>query len=280
MRAVSVDIDLLTRTYFYFDLPVPYQVENGEVQISPVNLCQSEIFLGSKSILSIDKNLFPDPKIIQMSYLRFICEVLIPEDPTNVQRFLNILLMCLGLKSPEIVFIDGDETNLAIRDKQLGIVINSKHFDDIKRIILYQNIPHYDDSYVNPELQKAMEEEDELKNKYLVVPSLERKMAIVTSHSGVLKSEQQKMTYRAHCALFDEVCGETEFTTIRPIMLLSKEGANMEHWIYKKKKGKYDSYITDVDKYSQSMGGNSAVKTTSSTSTGDLYMQQIENFNK
>lgn len=275
---MAVDLDFLTRVYFYFDLPVPYQVEGGTLEITPISLTQSEIFLGSKTVLSIDKNIFPDPKIIQMSYLKFICDVLIPEDETNVQRLLNILLMCLGLKDPDIVCLNGDPSRPAIYDKTLNITITPNQFDDIKKIILYQNIPHYDDSYINPDLKKAMDEEDALKNKNVVVPSLERKMAIITAHSGVLKSDQEKMTYRAHCALFDEVCGETEFTTIRPISLFS--GNKLEHWIYKSKKGKYDSYITDVDKYSQSMGGNNSIKTVSGTSTGDLYMQQFENFNK
>lgn len=133
-------------------------------------------------------------------------------------------------------------------------MIHAKQFEDIRRIIMYQNILHYDDSYVDADLKKAMQETDELKNKNIVVPSVERKMAIITSHCGLSKLDQQKMTYRAHCVLFEEVCGEVEFTTVRPIALYG--GQKIDHWIYKEKKGRFDGYIMEAGAYTGKFGAD------------------------
>ena len=281
MIVVSINIDYLTKVFFYFDEPVPYKVEDGKfIEIKPVTLRNSEIFLTSADILTVDKNSYADVNIIQMSYLQFLIKVLIANDNSNPinelnrQKFVNILILCLGLKFPMIEWID--ENTPCIVDKELEIKITPKQFDDIRKIIMYQNIVHYDDDYINPEFKKAMMEEDELRNRNKVVPSLERKMAIITAHSGLSKKEQQEMTYRSHCILFDEVCGEVEFTTVRPISLLGGKD-EMEHWIFKNQKGKFDDYMRSVDSYSKSMGGGSAIRTADSN-IGDEYMALYNKF--
>lgn len=278
---VSVNIDFLARTYFYFDKPVKYKLDNGEIEIRPIDLQSSEIFLSSVGILNIDKNSMPDPKIIQMSYLQFLSEVILnknsPSLQANIQQLLNILILCLDFKSPSIKYNEFNRPYLYNESNNLSI--NSKQFDEIRQIILYQNIPNYDDSYINPDFKKAMLEQDELKNRNIEYPSLERKMAIITAHTGLPKKEQELMTYRSHCFLFNEVCGEIEFTTIRPIALFSDGGKNLEHWIYKKKKDKFDGYIKSVDSYTKSMGGEQSIKV-SDMNLSDSYLNQFNSFNK
>lgn len=278
---VSVNIDFLTRTYFYFDKPVKYKLDNGEIEIRPVDLQSSEIFLSSIGILNIDKNSMPNPKIIQMSYLQFLAEVILnknsPSLQSNIQQLLNILILCLDFKTPCIKYNEFNKPY--IHDELTDLSITSKQFDDIRQIILYQNIPNYDDSYINPDFKKAMDEQDELKNKNIDYPTLERKIAIITAHSGITKKEQEQMTYRSHCILFNEVCGEIEFITVRPVALFSNGGKNLDHWIYKKKKDKFDGYVKSVDSYTQSMGGGQSIKT-NDMSLGNSYLEQFRNFNK
>lgn len=278
MKDVSINLNALSRTYFYFDEPVDYKLTEKIIQIYPVTLRQSEIFLSSVGLISIDKNVMPSVEIIQMSYLQFIFSVLIPQDKDNLQRFVNLLSLCLHMKEPKLK--KNEIGKFILVEGENEYTINGQQFEDIRRIILYQNLPHFDDSYINPELKKAMNEMDELRNKGIDSPNLERKMAIITAHSGISKKEQMEMTYRSHSLLFEEVYGEVEFTTIRPIALYSGSGDKLDHWIFKKKKDKMEGYITNVDKYAQSMGSDkNAVKST----TGQLseqYLQQIDNFNK
>lgn len=273
------DIDLLKRTYFYFDKPVVYKLKDGkELLIHPVNLVDSEIFLSSVNILSIDKNSLASVEIIQMSYLDFICKALLFNEEVKT-KVANILIICLKLNHPEIKV--NKKGRFFIYDKGLDVTIDGKDFDEIKRIIMYQNFSKYDETYIDPYLKQSMDEMDSLKNKGKEIPSLERKIAIISSHTGITKKEQESMTFRSHCLLFEEVCGEVEFTTIRPVALFNGKGNEMDHWIYKNSKGKFDDYITSVDSYTRSMGSDKGkIKKVDSSSMGDLYIKQFDNFNK
>lgn len=273
----TLNIDLYKKAYFYFDKPVEYQLKDNTIlYIYPINVQDSEIFLSSMSVISIDKNASDSVDIIQMSYLDFIYKVLF-QDEMNVSRFINILKYCLHMNKPMIGY---DKKNKPyLDDSELGVKIGYKDFENIRRIILYQNIIRYDDEYINPEIKKMMAEVDAVRNAGIEPPSIERKMAIITAHCGISKQEQMAMTYRSHCLLFEEVYGEVEFTTTRPIMLYAGKGNEIDHWIYKKKKDKYDGYMTDADKYSQSMGGDvNAIKSTSNTQYGDNLSQQYNQF--
>lgn len=281
LKHALIDIDYLTKTFFYFDKPVNYKLENGELLIRPIQLEDSEFFLSSVGIINIDKNAIANPKIIQMNYLQFLTEVIFYKDSptlkTNIQQLLNIFILCLNLKSPKIKYNNFNKPY--IYDESTHLSITSKQFDEIRQIILYQNLLNYDDSYINPDFKKAIDEQNELKNRNIVIPSLERKMAIITAHSGLPKREQEKMTYRSHCLLFEEVCGEVEFLTVRPIALLNDNGKNLNHWIYKNKKGKFDDYVQSIDSYVQNIGGNQVIKSID-TNLGNSYLEQFNNFVK
>lgn len=270
-----IDINFLTRNFFYFDLPVKFQLKNKqEISIYPIKLIDSEYFLSSIDLLMIDKNAASDVNIIQMSYLKFLCSILLQIED-NKQKFVNILLLNLGLKNPSVKVKDN---KFYLVDLNEGIEISEKDFEDIRRIILYQNIIHFDDSYINPELKEAMNEVDQLKNQNIVIPSTERKIAIITAHTGLSKKEQLEMTFRSHTLLFEEVSGEVDFSTTRSVALFTGNGDKMGHWIYKNKTDKFEGYITDVDKYAKSMGQEHNGIKTSNSNVSDNYLKQFNNF--
>lgn len=272
---MKINIDFYKRAYFYFDKPVDYPIKDKLIKIYPIMVEDSEVFLSSMNILMVDKNSSPSVEIIQMSYLEFIYKVLF-QDQTNIDRFMNILKYCLHINSPYIGFDENNKPYLV--DKENDILIGPKDFENIKRLILYQNLIHYDDEYINPELKAMMNEIDELKNKGIDSPAIERRIAIITAHCGLSKQEQLKMTYRSHSLLFEEVYGEVEYTTLRPVALLGGNGDKIDNWIYKKKKGKFDGYVTDAEKYSASMGGKYNAIQSTNTNYGDALSQQYEQF--
>lgn len=278
MKGVPINLDVLARTYFYFDEPVDYKLIEKTIKIHPITVKQSEFFLSSIGLLSVDKNATPSVEIIQMSYLQFILDVMILQDKDNLQRFINILSLCLQMKNPKVRRTETGKPILV--EGQNEYSINGQQFEDIRRIILYQNLVHFDDTYINPDLKQAMSEMDELRNKGFDNPTLERKMAIVTAHTGLSKKKQMEMTYRSHSLLFEEVCGEVEFTTIRPIALFGGNSDKLEHWIFKKKKDKIEGYITNVDNYAQSMGNDKNAVKRATGQISEQYLQQINNFNK
>lgn len=271
----NLNLDLYRKAYFYFDLPVEYKIKDKTLLIYPIAVKDSEIFLSSASVLSIDKNASDSVEIIQMSYLAFIYNILF-QDEINISKFANILKYCLHVEKPYIGFDDNSRPYLKVND---DISIGTKDFDNIRRIIMYQNLVHYDDEYINPEIKKMMDEVDAVKNAGIEPPSIERRMAIITAHCGISKQEQMNMTYRSHSLLFEEVYGEVEFETTRPILLYAGKGNEIDHWIYKKKKDKFDGYMTDADSYAQSMGSDkNAIKSTTNTGYGDGLSQQLNNF--
>lgn len=261
-----INLDLLSRSYFWIDKPVPYQIDmTHEIYITPIKVIDSEMFLSWIDILAVDKNAMPNPEYITMSYLEFLICVLILKNEEDMRRINSLKLasifkLCLGVENQiSIKFNERNKPYLVYGD----IVIDSKHFDDIRRIILYQNLIHYNDEYVNPDVQQAMNELDEMRRKNIEYPSLERRIAIITAHSGLTKEVQLDMTYRSHSLLFEEVYGEVDYSTGRTAALIgsmfSKQKTEIEDWIYKKKHGKYDNYFTDVNTYQQSMGGHGSI---------------------
>ena len=272
MNLVSIDLQYLKEAYFAYDEPVPYQCKNGDiVNIIPISVKNSAIFRSSIDVIAFDKNNLNDSKIISMSYLEFIVE-LMRESSVYVQKFVNILKLCLGFNYPMISFNETNNKPL-ITDKEINVQITYKDFENIRRIILYQNIPKYDDEYIDPDLKKAMEETDKLRYKNIEPPDFERRCAIITAHCGLSKKDQLEMTMRSHSILFDEVCGEVEFTTTRAIALFGGKGNEIEHWIYHKKKDKFDGYIMGKDDLVGKMGGEGKFAESTNTSRGDSLEQ-------
>ena len=162
---MKINFDFLSKAYFYLDKPVEYSLGEKSIQIYPISLEDSEIFMASMDILAVDKNATPSVEIIQMSYLQFMLEKLIAENPLNKQKLINILILCLKFKDFGIII--NEQGKQCIYDKELDCIITPKQFEDIRRIILYQNLLHYDDSYINPDAKKAMDEVDLIKNQGL-----------------------------------------------------------------------------------------------------------------
>ena len=271
---MPVNINLYKDVYFTFDEPVTYNLKCGEkIYLSPVLLKDYMLFITSYGILDIDKNSANDVEIISMPYLKFLVKKVFPYSEESIQQFVNICILCMGLTKPEIKLV---ENRFILYDAEEGknISITQKEFEEIKKIILYQNLLNYDDSYINPELKENMEEFDALVTKDLVPPSLERRIAIVTAHCGITKKEQLKMTIRSHSLLFQEISKEVEFMCAKPIAIYGGKSENI-NWIFEKKKGKFDDYITSTESYSKSMGGEANI-----IKTKDINKKLISQYDK
>ena len=258
------DYYIYNELYFAYDKPVPYKLRNGhELQIYPVKLQDSLIFLTSCDLLTIDKNSLGSVEIIQMSYLKYIMQYKLSQEDEDAakyerQKLTNICILCFHMQLPFILNDDsgkpfiGDVGNSEVK-------IYEKDFEDIRRIVMYQNILDYDDEYIDPDLKKAIEETKAMRAAKCAPISTERKIAIVAAHTGYDKEKLYTMTYRSFNLLFNEVCEEVDFLTTRPIALYAGKAKDMEHWIYKKKKDKYSDYIMTLEDYNKSMGGDGQV---------------------
>lgn len=232
-----IDVEYLKQQYFTFDDPVPFKT----FTIYPVMLRQYYDFMHCHDILDIDKNSIPDAKIIQMTYLEFLLK-LVGESESTQYKLSSILEICLGLDlSKDVVkIIDGKE--LYIND----ILINSKDFDDIRKIILYQNIVDYDDSYVDPDIKKLQDRYNNLVSKKsgnVEMPTLEDLIICMISELGYQINYVQMLTYRKFCLLMKKIEDKIDYKIFKTAemggMVTFKEP--IEHWIYKKKKNKFSN---------------------------------------
>ncbi len=139
-----------------------------------------------------------------------------------------------------------------------GIPIKNKEYRELKRIYCYQNLPDFNDDYIDPELKSALEETARLKSGKTEQPTLERQKACIAISTGysleyidslslrkftqLLRVADAKLSYLAY--KIGEMSGLVTFKSPFP------------HWIYTKenaRKSMFDNIMT-VDQIQKKMG--------------------------
>ena len=135
------------------------------IYIHPVKVDNYNNFFYSVNCLTIEKNKIPDPKIISMSYLDFLFHLITNDENGNIYSALLVELfkLCLNLESKDICYKrdENNKINLILNH----VVYDKNDFDNIKKIILHQNIPEYDDTYIDPKVEAALKEAQEFMNR-------------------------------------------------------------------------------------------------------------------
>lgn len=197
-----INIDTITKIYFYNSLEVPYELKKGGfINIKPILVKDYPLYEICEGMLQINKNEVNDIEIIQMSYLEFLFKNILNTNEAYKQQFVTLINLCLGYS--QISFEkDKGKISLVLYEKNangdfiVSKVISHKEFDDIKKIILYQNNPKYDDRYVNPEVKELMNQYYKSKYNSLYSPTLEEKKAFVSSKIGKSFKELGEIPYR------------------------------------------------------------------------------------
>lgn len=261
--------------YVTFGQPVQY----CGLEIKPILVKDFYQFVNAKNILNIDKNKIPDVEIIQMTYLRFLT-LMIVENEDMREDFLTILALTLGLKydsekrntsfKPNEVlaqqtrkneshfYINGWDIAFRIRENETWlqlyvgddmVEINDSQFDDLKNIILFQNIYDYDDMEMSDDFRRVIEEYYALKNKDIIIPTLEDRLMAVVVSSGYTLEQLYNMPLRLFDALFEYSVSKLEYQVNKLIINLAQgeiKGFNLSHWVYKTKKDKYSEVFTNA----------------------------------
>lgn len=271
----NVNVNSFVSGYTTFDEPIPCKGLN----IYPIIMKDVFSFLSSYNILTIKKNEIPDIKIIQMSYLRFVFDLMISDELWQ-DKFLMIVSLCFKLnennkyytkeheKNKLLVRNDGDvlicmfngwnvrfiikndKTKLYIDD----VEINSKEFEEICRIIMYQNIVEYDDSYIDPDVQEVIDDVSKLKNKSYTMPTIEKQMSVVSMQTGILKKDIAQMSYREFTLLFKAVVESIDYQINKRVDLQDKKfDKTVPHWVYEQNNDKLDGVFVDKSGFDTKM---------------------------
>jgi hypothetical protein len=262
-----ININALKDIYFASDEPVPYRLKynNTEIKIRPIKVRNWAEFSSCLDCLTFDKAELNDIDIIKMSYLEFIFHMHINgSEMINLYKLSTIIKYALG---EELISVEdyNDKTCLAILDAStkkeingemranIKYYINQKEFEEIKKIILFQNIVDYDDRYVSPDVKELYNTYMKAMSKNQEDPTLERKKVFVMSKVGCSIKDINEMSYR----IFDQLYltnVEIDLYLARKIIQSSQKYDVKEDIIYplfEKKKDKYECIFTSTDTLAQ-----------------------------
>ena len=177
-----------------FDEPIEYE----GLLLYPVSIKKITKFLQASSILRIQKEYIPDKEIIKMSYLKYLITSIRKEKEEFEQSItLDLLALCFMI----VLRIEEISIRYYTEDNKSGILINDVEIDDTKfdylrKIILYQNIPNYDDELINPDLKKDMELADKLKNGNSDSVDMEHQISNLIIGTGMNMEDVKNLSIR------------------------------------------------------------------------------------
>lgn len=250
------EIEELIEQYVPFDRPIPYKTRAKEtILIYPVLVKDIREFEAGQGMLHIDKNVSANVEIIQMSYLKYLYSLFLTFATNGefslLESFQNMMKICLHLEIPSQKLVNFFSLDLQgsfwRRNKRNdiyldidGIIITSKDFDDIIRIILYQNIEDYDDRVVSNDVKQLYADYMRLKNKNSVHVPLEKKFLAIMGETGYKKKEILNLTVRDFYGLFSLTVDKIDYQIRENARIQgAKFKTKPEHWIIKDKKDKY-----------------------------------------
>lgn len=256
-----IDIKQLELLYFQSNKPVKYKLKCGvEIQINPILVEDWGIFENCLDIIKIYKNEINDFEIVKMNYLDFLIyniqkeKELYKNSKTEI-KLATLLYYSLG---EELISIENDsngKNNLAIlnKDSTIKYFINHKEFDDIKSIILHQNIYDYDDRYIDPEIRMAIEAYNKTKARNQSSPTFEKQKVFVISKTGISMDKLNSMTYRTFSQLYSLNIKEDLYLS-RTIIKSSQKYEIKEdiiHPLFEKDKDILDEIFIDAESFVQ-----------------------------
>jgi len=260
-----VDIELYQNSYFLTDEPVPYRLSCGvAINIYPIMVKESLIYNSCIDILQHNKNQSGDINIIKMSYLEYLINC-ITNNQIHPYKLITLLKMCLNIEDLSIEYKD-DKIVLGLveitkddngKDKRVVYAwITSKEFDEIKKIILYQNQHDYEDIEVSKDIQKIMEDYYKITSNGNIKVTLEEKMAFLGTQAGLTKKQILDMTYREFNMRFDLAIDQLEYQ----INKMAEAGGaqfkeKIQHFIFKQKVDKLKQFFGDGDKFKETIEG-------------------------
>lgn len=209
-------------TQFIQLMELVFHITNGFFcPVCKKTISYDEINKNIKDLKNIKEPEFQKELINQYLKSVYVCEECTKKAGNEVQRV-------------ESIKFDKDETNKDIL-KINNIPIDSSEYDILRNIVLYYNIPDYDDEYIDPELKKDLEEAARLKNPNNVQPSLEKQESCIISACSAYTYETiQQLSIRKLVLLLRTIDSQLHYFAYRQaeasgFVTFKNE---LTHWIY------------------------------------------------
>lgn len=260
---MSIDKDALLNKYIPLNIPVPYK----DWQVHSIKIKDWYDVAGFVYLLEQDKNILGQIEYISMSNLRFFLFMAMIDDE-HINQFYKLLKLALDLEDDDVIKVcmtDNSEylkigksigktrDNQDIINDSTAKIIKAEDFDEIRRIILFQNILDYTDEYVDPDVKKKTEEYFRLKNKGKSI-SLEHKIICLQMKTGMTTEAIGNLTVRNFQLLFGVMVDESDYTALR---MAEANGVKfktpLEHWAYHERKNKYEEAFCDAEAFKKTI---------------------------
>ena len=236
----KIDIKRLYEYNFTYDKPIQYK----DLTISPVRMSEYLNYYIAVNCLLLKKNNIPDPKIISMSYLNYLFYLISSSKDNEIYAHMlyEIFRICCGLSYEEVKYTidEKDKIKLYLRN----VEYNKKDFEEIKRIILYQNSPSYDDSYIDPNLEEAINEYNRLSSRDSGESTLEDQIICIMISTSLKIEDIENMTVRKFMRTIQKVDDKLEYQINKTASLsgMVEFKQPITHWM-KSKNNKFSSLI-------------------------------------
>lgn len=253
MIDIVVNLDVYTDLYFSNGLDAPYTLRNEiKIYIKPILVKDYPLYLDSIDVLQLRKNDINDIKIIQMSYLEYLVDVVFAQDPNQEYeaKFRYIIEKCLGEKYIGFVTNDKGKKVIAVCDefRKIKYIITSTELEDIITIILNQNDATYDNRYISPDVREAMEDYHRIKYADINPPSLEKRKAFVCSKLSKTFSDLSEMNVREFELIY-KACIDSEIyiaTKVTEASYKYEVKNPTQHPLYRREEDPYAEIFTDT----------------------------------
>ena len=251
-------------------------VEYKGLKIKPILAKDALRFLDAVSVLEIEKNKIPSVEIIQMSYLEFMINFIMSCNE-YVSDFVWILQHTLGIKEDNKIIIEGFKVNEILVEELpsqdviyrvngwdfelklchprgaeivlCGVKFTSREFDDLRRIILYQNIFEYDETPMSDDFKRVVEQYYAIKNRGIHKPTLEDKMVAIILNTAYTIDSLGEVPFRSFEKLFYDGVGKIDYIATKSLEPHLKEGKSIDHWVYKPIREKYSEVFSDANEF-------------------------------
>jgi len=164
----------------------------------------------------------------------------------------RICKKCGQLKEDIIRYkpLENGKKNLMINN----VEINKQDFDELRQVVCQQNIPDYEDDYIDPELKAELEEVGKLKNPNMVQPTLEKQMSCIVAGSNYKYEELPNMSIRKFVMLLRTIDSMLHYFAYKQGEMsgIIKFSGELDHWIYSKKDDKFKD-IVELNKFKEKM---------------------------
>lgn len=227
--------------------------------IYPIRLTDYDEFESNISCLLYDRKRIADVRILKMSYLKFLIDVVFAsiDDKGNqiygdvIDQLKNILK--LSFKEDYIEF-GVDNTGKKILIYIGNHIVKENDFEKIRRIICEINDIDISDSFLLPEVEEELIKAQNIKNQIEIIKSatLEERIFSYHIYSGISLSEIQEYSIYQFKKCMERVGLLVEYEIFKPLEVsgqIKLKSGEIKDWLaHVPPMGRYDDVMIDKKK--------------------------------